>query len=759
MEKARDWEHKLLVNEVIEGLESAKELPIHLDMSSPAGLLVKKIQSSLTNALSILKSSGQEVELPLTGPKASSSSTLSINKSLQSEDSNQASNDMGNLVHCQKRRKPSMETKQMRVVCSETDPPDDGYIWRKHGQKEITGSRFPRSYYRSSDRYEGGCTALKTVLIRSHDDPSMLDITYQGKHTCEQATRLMSLVPLVKEQEQQQQQQTLLHFPMEPKVSTDVQIPSTELSLSCFPLASLGPSNPNNPIDFPCELDERIGIMDEVNEDAFTSIVDFLVPESSVIFSKKSSPSHDIPHVLFERAHRISVLDLSHTKIEFLPESISELKNVQKLLFHHCERLKIVPYLAKLKELRVLDLSYTIIKELPLGIDELVNLKHLDLSYTRNLEIYPVGVLHKLPLLEDLLMFQSRCSWPLSDVLGGADIKEIVSATHLANLAISFVDLPSFIGYMRSGHWRTLKSFRFDIGWVLNCLPLASFSRKYSVQILGCDLVDEMDSVMLPDNTLELIIKNCHGIGCLSEMQCITHLRNLKECSVVDCDGMECILMVEKNTLPTMEELILYNLPNLRTLYRGVPQFGTLPSLKTMTVEHCHNLKNLFSFGLFQHLQNLEYVRLWMCDKVEEIIAEDEVMADRDTITLPRLKELRMGFLPELRSVSKRVLVCNSLVSIVVENCPKLKKLPHFIGVLPSFEKIRGSRKWWDALEWDDLNIRTPLQTFFIEQSDLESESEFGSESEEDDHDEDDDGGGFHDDDERGDSKRRKVQL
>ncbi|XP_058071262.1 probable disease resistance protein At4g27220 [Magnolia sinica] len=421
----------------------------------------------------------------------------------------------------------------------------------------------------------------------------------------------------------------------------------------------------------------------ETEEASLTTLFDSPKPYSMCL--KESSPSEDMAHGFFEHIHSILVLNLSHTKIEFLPESISNLKNLQELLFRHCERLKMVPSLAKLKKLRVLDLSHTIIKELPQGMDELVNLRRLDLSYTRNLQTYPGGVLQKLPLLEDLLMFESRCSWTLnlSDGLAGADINEITSATHLANLSIHFVDLPSFIFYVKSRHWQRLKSFRYDIGRVPNCLPLASFRWKYSVQILGCDLIDEKDSLLLPSFTLELVIKNCRGISCLSEMQCISQLWNLKECSVVDCDTMECILMVENNILPDMEELILYNLPNLGTLHRGVPQFDTLSSLKSVTVEHCHSLKYLFAFVLFQHLRNLEYVRLWMCDQIEEIVVEDEGMADRDrsnTITLPRLKELWLGFLGELRSISKMAVVCDSLVTIVVVNCPKLKKLPLSVG-------------------------------------------------------------------------------
>ncbi|KAK1265389.1 WRKY transcription factor 55 [Acorus gramineus] len=61
-------------------------------------------------------------------------------------------------------------------------PPDDGYTWRKYGQKDILGSRFPRSYYRCTHK-NYGCDAKKQVQ-RLDDDPNMYEVTYGDPHTC-----------------------------------------------------------------------------------------------------------------------------------------------------------------------------------------------------------------------------------------------------------------------------------------------------------------------------------------------------------------------------------------------------------------------------------------------------------------------------------------------------------------------------------------------------------------------------------------------
>nr|BAC84158.1 hypothetical protein [Oryza sativa Japonica Group] len=68
-----------------------------------------------------------------------------------------------------------------RRIILELGDRDDSYPWRKYGQKDILGARFARSYYRCAQML--GCTARKQVQ-QSDDDPSRLEITYIGLHTC-----------------------------------------------------------------------------------------------------------------------------------------------------------------------------------------------------------------------------------------------------------------------------------------------------------------------------------------------------------------------------------------------------------------------------------------------------------------------------------------------------------------------------------------------------------------------------------------------
>ncbi|KAJ6847251.1 putative WRKY transcription factor 48 [Iris pallida] len=78
-----------------------------------------------------------------------------------------------------KGQKRPREPRVAFMTKSEVDHLEDGYRWRKYGQKAVKNSPFPRSYYR--------CTAIacgvKKRVERSVTDPSVVVTTYEGQHT------------------------------------------------------------------------------------------------------------------------------------------------------------------------------------------------------------------------------------------------------------------------------------------------------------------------------------------------------------------------------------------------------------------------------------------------------------------------------------------------------------------------------------------------------------------------------------------------
>ncbi|KAI3713904.1 hypothetical protein L1987_72491 [Smallanthus sonchifolius] len=62
---------------------------------------------------------------------------------------------------------------------SQVDILDDGYRWRKYGQKAVKNNRFPRNYYRCTHQ---GCNVKKQVQRLSNDD-GVVVTTYEGVHS------------------------------------------------------------------------------------------------------------------------------------------------------------------------------------------------------------------------------------------------------------------------------------------------------------------------------------------------------------------------------------------------------------------------------------------------------------------------------------------------------------------------------------------------------------------------------------------------
>ena len=82
------------------------------------------------------------------------------------------------------------------------------------------------------------------------------------------------------------------------------------------------------------------------------------------------------------------------------------------------------------------------------------------------------------------------------------------------------------------------------------------------------------------------------------------------------------------------------------------------------------------------------------------------------TITLPKLRQLKLTHLPKLKSICKGVLICDSLHTIEVSRCYKLNKIPLSISNRSSVLEgnITGKTEWLNALEWFDLDTKELLQ-------------------------------------------------
>ncbi|KAL0299652.1 UNVERIFIED_CONTAM: putative WRKY transcription factor 41 [Sesamum radiatum] len=174
-----DWELKNLVKELSQGRELAEQLQIHLNNVHSSSheardFLLHRILYSYDQALSMLKLGRPGSEAPAL-PVSDSPGTP------HSDDSDQDFKDQAS----RKRKAAEKWTEKVKLWegIGIEGQPDDGYGWRKYGQKDILGAKHPRAYYRCTNRHSQGCMATKQVQ-RSDDDPTIFEITHKRKHTC-----------------------------------------------------------------------------------------------------------------------------------------------------------------------------------------------------------------------------------------------------------------------------------------------------------------------------------------------------------------------------------------------------------------------------------------------------------------------------------------------------------------------------------------------------------------------------------------------
>ncbi|XP_059642336.1 WRKY DNA-binding transcription factor 70-like [Cornus florida] len=177
-------DRKMAIENLTRGREFANQLRLMLSKPfsddgslPPAKELVRKILGSLTETLSILNYSASDEVSQIPSNNHVGSPCWDGRKSEDSGESSKTSA-AKDRRGCYKRRR----TSQTKTILAPTSV-DDGYAWRKYGQKVILNAKHPRNYYRCTHKFDQGCQATKQVQL-TEDEPQMYRTTYSGHHTC-----------------------------------------------------------------------------------------------------------------------------------------------------------------------------------------------------------------------------------------------------------------------------------------------------------------------------------------------------------------------------------------------------------------------------------------------------------------------------------------------------------------------------------------------------------------------------------------------
>ncbi|KAL7110137.1 hypothetical protein ACP275_05G005700 [Erythranthe tilingii] len=141
-----------------------------ISTAPPQPMVLVEENSTFASNPSVSSSSSEDLGEKSTASGGSPSTAAAVNPTPSSDTASKA------------KKKGEKRIRQPRfafVTKSEIDHLEDGYRWRKYGQKAVKNSPFPRSYYRCTN---SKCTVKKRVE-RSSEDPTVVITTYEGQHS------------------------------------------------------------------------------------------------------------------------------------------------------------------------------------------------------------------------------------------------------------------------------------------------------------------------------------------------------------------------------------------------------------------------------------------------------------------------------------------------------------------------------------------------------------------------------------------------
>ncbi|KAB5553426.1 hypothetical protein DKX38_010737 [Salix brachista] len=327
---------------------------------------------------------------------------------------------------------------------------------------------------------------------------------------------------------------------------------------------------------------------------------------------------------LIEKLRHLKYLDLSNNDMKALPNSVTNLVNLQVLKLNGCRYLK----------------------ELPRGINKLINLRHLDVGCSldfnpcKSLEYMPRGI-GKLTSLQTLSCFVvAKNRSPKSKMVGGLDeLSRLNELRGSQEIRVKGYERDSCISEFEGAKLedkRYLQSLAIIWGDMYFDTDMDSYIDTDTDMDSDIDLYDKMLQSLQPNSSLQdLVVVYYRGMRFPSWL---SDLSNLVRIRLVGCTRLEHIPPLDG--IPNLEELEIISMGNLEYIdsegVGGKEVSKFFPSLKELTIFECPRLKGWWKKS-----------RGEMKDDSDESTVEEELIM----LSFPCLSSLTIIECPNLTSM------------------------------------------------------------------------------------------------------------
>ncbi|KAL2625540.1 hypothetical protein AAZV13_07G058850 [Glycine max] len=377
-------------------------------------------------------------------------------------------------------------------------------------------------------------------------------------------------------------------------------------------------------------------------------------------------PSLKIPDSFFKGMKKLKVLMLTGIQLSRLPSSIESLSDLRLLCLERCTLDHNLSIIGKLKKLRILSFSGSRIENLPAKLKDLDKLQLLDISNCSMVKMIPPNLISKLTLLEELYVRKSFIEVLEEGERNHSQISFLSELKHLHQLQVVDLSIPCAEAFPDELFFDNLTDYKIEIG-NFKTLSVGDFRmpNKYEkFKSLALKLKDDTDNIH-SQKGIKLLFKRVENLllGELNGVQDVINELNLdgfpylKHLSIVNNPSIKCIinskdLFYPQDVFPKLESLCLHKLRKIEMIYfsSGTKMIFTdcsFTNLKTIKVEMCDQLKNLFSSCMVKLLVSLETIGVSHCFSLEEMV---KIPDNSDKIEFLKLKSLSLQSLSSFTS-------------------------------------------------------------------------------------------------------------